>query len=140
VRARWRVLQPSGKKRKVSTQSEPLSSPLNSSSEKVTQLEGTLRVEGDVRARAFIQYSDLRLKTDVASLVDALNVIEKLEPKSYKWLPNAPGLPALQDDTGTTHSYRHSRACNHAQHECTCSSRYRVIGRVQGMMAPADAA
>jgi hypothetical protein len=61
-------------------------------------------VEGDVRARAFIQYSDLRLKTDVASLVDALNVIEKLEPKSYKWLPNAPGLPALQDDAGTTHS------------------------------------
>jgi hypothetical protein len=104
TRACWRVLQPSGKKRKVSTQSEPLSSPLNSSSEKVTQLEGTLRVEGDVRARAFIQYSDLRLKTDVASLVDALNVIEKLEPKSYKWLPNAPGLPALQDDTGTTHS------------------------------------
>ena len=68
----------------------------------MTQLEGTLRVEGDVRARAFIQYSDLRLKTDVASLVDALNVIEKLEPKSYKWLPNAPGLPAREGTAGTT--------------------------------------
>ncbi|ELR10947.1 uncharacterized protein ACA1_338040 [Acanthamoeba castellanii str. Neff] len=89
---------PTGKKRKVSTQGEPLRSPLDAA-EKVTQLEGTLRVEGDVRARAFIQYSDLRLKTDVASLVDALNVIEKLEPKSYKWLPNAPGLPARVEDT-----------------------------------------
>lgn len=46
---------------------------------------GNLQVDGVVRARAFLQYSDMRLKTDITEITDALNIICKLKGKTYKW-------------------------------------------------------
>jgi len=57
---------------------------------------GNLQVEGVVRARSFVQYSDLRLKTNVLDLVDALTIVSNLQGKSYCWrkgvLPGADGM------------------------------------------------
>lgn len=44
-----------------------------------------MEVHGVVRAKAFMQFSDLRLKTNIAELVDALDIISKLQGKSYEW-------------------------------------------------------
>ena len=38
-----------------------------------------------VRATGFIQYSDLRLKTNVQDLVDALRMVQDLQAKTYHW-------------------------------------------------------
>jgi hypothetical protein len=46
---------------------------------------GNLQVDGVVRARAFLQYSDMRLKTDISEITDALNIITSLKGKTYKW-------------------------------------------------------
>lgn len=56
-------------------------------------INGQLDVEGIVRADAFLQYSDLRLKTDIEDIVDALGMISKLQGKRYKWKPGNPKLP-----------------------------------------------
>jgi len=48
-------------------------------------VHGGLQVEGIVRAQGFLQYSDLRLKTDVEDIVDAVSLISKLEGKRYRW-------------------------------------------------------
>jgi hypothetical protein len=49
------------------------------------QLKGPLDVHGVVRAKAFLQFSDLRLKTDISDLVDALDIVSKLQGKTYCW-------------------------------------------------------
>lgn len=48
-------------------------------------MKGPLDVNGVVRAKAFLQFSDLRLKTDISDLVDALDIVSKLQGKSYCW-------------------------------------------------------
>ena len=47
-------------------------------------------MEGIVRARAFFQFSDLRLKTNIEDLVDAVNLIKQLDGKTYYWKDGAP--------------------------------------------------
>ena len=37
------------------------------------------------RAKAFLQFSDLRLKTNVSDILDAVNIISQLEGKTYQW-------------------------------------------------------
>lgn len=51
----------------------------------MTYVPGSLRVNGVVHAKAFLQFSDLRFKADVKDLTDALNIISKLEGKSFVW-------------------------------------------------------
>jgi hypothetical protein len=41
-------------------------------------INGSLRVHGVVRAHGFIQYSDLRLKTNISEITDAINIIGQL--------------------------------------------------------------
>lgn len=48
-------------------------------------LPGSLRVNGVVRAKAFLQFSDMRLKADINDLVDAVNIVSQLQGKSYVW-------------------------------------------------------
>jgi len=46
---------------------------------------GSLQVNGTVRARAFMQFSDLRLKTNIEDIVDAISIVSQLEGKRYHW-------------------------------------------------------
>jgi len=48
-------------------------------------IDGNLQVTGYVKAQAFFQFSDLRLKTNVEDLVGALDIISNLKGKSYQW-------------------------------------------------------
>jgi hypothetical protein len=48
-------------------------------------ISGNLEVEGIVRATAFLQFSDLRLKTDIEELTDAINIVASLQGKTYYW-------------------------------------------------------
>eukprot|EP00005_Dracoamoeba_jomungandri_P002859 CAMPEP_0174252104 /NCGR_PEP_ID=MMETSP0439-20130205/1718_1 /TAXON_ID=0 /ORGANISM="Stereomyxa ramosa, Strain Chinc5" /LENGTH=1009 /DNA_ID=CAMNT_0015332601 /DNA_START=55 /DNA_END=3084 /DNA_ORIENTATION=- len=50
----------------------------------------SMTVNGVVRAQGFIQYSDLRLKTNVADLVDALETVRNLKGKTYEWKEDTP--------------------------------------------------
>jgi hypothetical protein len=65
---------------------EPPPSP-PSQSTTLTVVAGDLNIDGTARARAFLQYSDIRLKTDVIDVVDALETISKLKGVSYRWKP-----------------------------------------------------
>eukprot|EP01087_Luapelamoeba_hula_P008879 TRINITY_DN2259_c0_g1_i1.p1 TRINITY_DN2259_c0_g1~~TRINITY_DN2259_c0_g1_i1.p1 ORF type:complete len:1177 (-),score=200.03 TRINITY_DN2259_c0_g1_i1:219-3749(-) len=58
-------------------------------SETVTIVKNDLEVAGTVRAHDFIQYSDLRLKTDIKDVVDALAIVQQLQPKTYQWKKDA---------------------------------------------------
>jgi len=42
-------------------------------------------VKGVVRAKAFMQFSDIRLKTNITDLVDAIHIVTGLQGKRYKW-------------------------------------------------------
>eukprot|EP01122_Echinamoeba_exundans_P006638 TRINITY_DN1906_c0_g1_i1.p1 TRINITY_DN1906_c0_g1~~TRINITY_DN1906_c0_g1_i1.p1 ORF type:complete len:1780 (+),score=203.21 TRINITY_DN1906_c0_g1_i1:139-5478(+) len=53
-------------------------------------IQGDLYVDGVVRAQQFLQYSDLRLKTDISDISSALEIIQQLHGKSYRWKPNRP--------------------------------------------------
>ena len=55
---------------------------------------GNLQVEGVVRAHGYSQFSDIRLKTDIADIVDAMKIVSQLQGKSYKWKKNT-GVPAI---------------------------------------------
>jgi len=48
-------------------------------------VEGNLDVRGVVRAQAFRQISDIRLKTNIEDLVDAVQIISRLQGKTYQW-------------------------------------------------------
>jgi hypothetical protein len=54
---------------------------------------GSLDVGGVVRAQAFFQYSDVRLKVDIEDVVDALSILSKLEGKMYTWKKDNPKVP-----------------------------------------------
>jgi len=92
-----------GKKRKVDSENGTA----ETRAESVTTIPGPLNVQGvvrktsstfifahssmsdllilQVRATGFIQYSDLRLKTNVQDLVDALRMVQDLQAKTYHW-------------------------------------------------------
>jgi len=55
------------------------------SDEVVTNLPGSLEVNGRVRAKLFAQFSDIRLKVNITDIVDALEIVTKLQGKSYEW-------------------------------------------------------
>lgn len=69
--------------------SGPTTPDSGSSAVSVTVVPGDLNVDGTARARAFLQYSDIRLKTNVEDLVGALDTISKLQGVSYRWKPGA---------------------------------------------------
>lgn len=48
-------------------------------------VRGSLRVNGFVRAKGFIQFSDLRLKTNIADIADAMNLLSRIEGKTFVW-------------------------------------------------------
>eukprot|EP01125_Pyxidicula_operculata_P019086 TRINITY_DN689_c0_g1_i3.p1 TRINITY_DN689_c0_g1~~TRINITY_DN689_c0_g1_i3.p1 ORF type:complete len:835 (-),score=228.94 TRINITY_DN689_c0_g1_i3:285-2789(-) len=48
-------------------------------------VSSNLQVEGNVKARGYFTYSDLRLKTDIEELVDALSIVTQLYGKKYNW-------------------------------------------------------
>lgn len=57
------------------------------------KIDGGLDVAGIVRADAFLQYSDLRLKTEIEDIVDALSLVTQLEGKRYRWKDGNPKTP-----------------------------------------------
>eukprot|EP01120_Amphizonella_sp_Union-15-10_P004782 TRINITY_DN1549_c0_g2_i5.p1 TRINITY_DN1549_c0_g2~~TRINITY_DN1549_c0_g2_i5.p1 ORF type:complete len:381 (+),score=49.88 TRINITY_DN1549_c0_g2_i5:87-1229(+) len=58
---------------------------LNSTRESPAVVPSSLDVYGFVRAKAFHQLSDVRLKTDIRSISEPLCILSKLEPKRYRW-------------------------------------------------------
>jgi len=54
-----------------------------------------LHVKGIVRAQAFVNYSDLRLKTAIEDIVDAMKILSRLQGKRYAWRADVPGAPRL---------------------------------------------
>eukprot|EP01119_Soliformovum_irregulare_P008314 TRINITY_DN21443_c0_g1_i1.p1 TRINITY_DN21443_c0_g1~~TRINITY_DN21443_c0_g1_i1.p1 ORF type:complete len:548 (-),score=67.82 TRINITY_DN21443_c0_g1_i1:129-1772(-) len=61
----------------------------------VTIVPNSLEVNGDVKARAYLQFSDIRLKTNVVDLVDALSIVTALQGKSYEWKKGTPMESAI---------------------------------------------
>jgi hypothetical protein len=53
-------------------------------------IDTDLDVMGIIRARAFYQYSDIRLKTDIEDIIDAMSIITSLSGKRFKWKENVP--------------------------------------------------
>jgi len=51
----------------------------------VTTVPGSLDVKGVVKAKAFMQMSDLRLKTNISDIVDAIHIVTALQGKRYQW-------------------------------------------------------
>eukprot|EP01090_Pellita_catalonica_P014699 TRINITY_DN3806_c0_g1_i3.p1 TRINITY_DN3806_c0_g1~~TRINITY_DN3806_c0_g1_i3.p1 ORF type:complete len:669 (-),score=95.69 TRINITY_DN3806_c0_g1_i3:27-2033(-) len=68
------------------------------------EINGDLVVGGKVVARGYQQYSDLRLKTNVEDIVDAVSLISKLRAKRYRWKvqPDGESIADLRtlEDTG----------------------------------------
>lgn len=52
--------------------------------------------------RGFLQFSDLRLKTDIQDIVDAVDIVSKLSGKTYEWKPSAD----FADDVGMLVEWR----------------------------------
>lgn len=50
-----------------------------------TFIDSNLSVNGDIRAKSFLQYSDLRLKTSITDIVDAMSIVTSLKGKSFQW-------------------------------------------------------
>jgi hypothetical protein len=55
---------------------------------------GNLQVEGVVRAHGYSQFSDIRLKTDIADIAEAMQIVQQLSGKSYRWKKNT-GVAAI---------------------------------------------
>lgn len=69
----------------------------------------SLHVKGITRAQAFLQYSDLRLKTSVEDIADAVDILSKLEGKRYKWRKDVPSkCSSIYNDLAVTHLPRQS--------------------------------
>jgi len=49
---------------------------------------GSLNVQGTLHAQNIVQYSDLRLKTNIKELTDALETVKKLQGKNFTWKHN----------------------------------------------------
>jgi hypothetical protein len=63
---------------------------------RMTTIDGNLDVFGNIKAHAFYQFSDLRLKTNVEDIVGAIDVVTKLQGKRYEW--------KQEDDNSGIHS------------------------------------
>jgi len=80
------VFERNPKKRKLS---ENLKLPAGTiRSESPAVVPSSLDVYGFVRAKAFHQLSDVRLKTNIEDVVDALGIVTQLKGKKYEWLDN----------------------------------------------------
>jgi len=55
-------------------------------------LDANLLVKGKVKAKAFIQLSDIRLKTNIEEIVGAMDLIRNLKGRTYNW-KNGEELP-----------------------------------------------
>jgi len=86
VQQKGLCLRGTQKKRKLS---ENLKLPAGTiRSESPAVVPSSLDVYGFVRAKAFHQLSDVRLKTNIEDVVDALGIITQLKGKKYEWLDN----------------------------------------------------
>lgn len=56
----------------------------NQNIETETVIPGSLEVRGTIKAKAFIQWSDVRLKTNINDLVDAIKIVTSLQGKRYQ--------------------------------------------------------
>lgn len=52
---------------------------------KKTIIPNSLQVNGSVKAKAFVQFSDLRLKTNIEDIQDALNIVTQMQGKRFEW-------------------------------------------------------
>lgn len=75
------ISKPSQKKRKKKNFEEDE----EDDQQNYTVVPRSLEVHGVVRAQSFIQFSDLRLKTDISDLKDAVKLISQLEGKTFVW-------------------------------------------------------
>jgi hypothetical protein len=48
-------------------------------------MQGSLQVNGSVRATSFVQFSDLRLKANILEIKEALSIVARLQGKTYTW-------------------------------------------------------
>jgi len=53
--------------------------------EEVSVVNGNLDVNGMVKAKAFLQFSDIRLKANFSDIVNAMDLVTKLEGKTFVW-------------------------------------------------------
>jgi len=84
------------KKRKMGPQSVPalqLDSEPNQTAGGALVVNNNLDVQGIVRAEAFLQSSDLRLKTDIEDIADALSIISQIGGHRYRWRQDNPKVP-----------------------------------------------
>lgn len=61
-------------------------------------VEGNLQVSGIIKAKEFLQFSDLRLKANIREIVDALSIVQRLEGKQYRWKKHQTTNRDSQDD------------------------------------------
>lgn len=72
-----------------------------------TVIPGPLEVNGVVRAKAFMQFSDARLKTNISDIVDAIQIVTSLQGKTYQWKKEAligASIPDSDTDNDSTGS------------------------------------
>jgi len=56
---------------------------------------GNLDVQGNVKAKGFSQLSDARLKTNITSIGNALQIVSKLRGKRYQWKTDISSLSGI---------------------------------------------
>lgn len=69
----------------------------NISSNKPLNIHSDMNVAGVVKARQFAQYSDIRLKMNIESIVNALDIVSQLEGRRYQWIPGTPMAEATNE-------------------------------------------
>lgn len=50
-----------------------------------TKIENNLAVNGAIKARSYQQFSDIRLKTNIGEITDAMSIVQSLHGKTYRW-------------------------------------------------------
>lgn len=55
-----------------------------------THVNSNLQVNGVARARGYITYSDMRLKTSIEDIVDAMHIVCSLKAHKFEWFAAAP--------------------------------------------------
>lgn len=62
-----------------------------------SKIDNNLEVDGIVRAKSFQQYSDIRLKTNIGDIADAMDIVQSLHGKTYQWKK---GISPAQGEVG----------------------------------------